>query len=183
MRPPNEGAIQFQVRGRDLEEMRSSMHAAVYPGSFDPITYGHLDVIRRATKIVDKLLVAVAECPPKETTFSAEERLRMVQDVTAEMPGVDVRGFDGLLVTYVAEVGAQGIIRGLRALTDFEYEFQMALTNRKLCGEIETIFLMPSESYSYISSSIIKEIARLGGDLSAFVPPLVAKKLKDKYRR
>jgi pantetheine-phosphate adenylyltransferase len=154
---------------------------AVYPGSFDPITYGHIDVIRRGKRIVERLLVAVAERPLKETTFSAEERLSMVREATAGLQGVEVNLFDGLLVEYALNVGAQGIIRGLRALTDFEYEFQMALTNRKLCDKIETVFLMPSEAYSYLSSSMITEIARLGGDVSAFVPPFVQKKLTEKF--
>jgi len=159
------------------------MEVAVYPGTFDPVTYGHIDVIRRAKKIVGTLFVAVARHPGKETTFSAEERLVMVREAIAGLKGVSVSLFDGLLVEYVLKVGAQGIIRGLRALSDFEYEFQMALTNRKLCDQIETIFLMPSEAYSYLSSSMIKEIARLGGDLSAFVPPFVCEKMKEKFKK
>lgn len=157
------------------------MRAAVYPGSFDPITYGHIDVIQRAKKIVETLFVAVAVRPPKETIFSAEERLEMVKEAIGGAVGVRVGLFDGLLVEYTVKVGAEAIIRGLRALTDFEYEFQMALTNRKLCDRIETIFLMPSETYSYLSSSMIKEIARLGGNLSAFVPPCVCEKLREKF--
>jgi len=157
------------------------MEVAVYPGSFDPITYGHIDVIQRAKKIIGTLLVAVAERPPKETIFSAEERLSMVREATAGLQGVTVNLFEGLLVEYAVKVGAQGIIRGLRALTDFDYEFQMALTNRKLCDQIETVFLMPSEAYSYLSSSTIKEIARLGGDLSAFVPPFVCDRMRKKF--
>jgi len=157
------------------------MQAAVYPGSFDPLTYGHVDVIQRAKRIVGTLFVAVARQPAKETTFSAEERLAMVKEATAGLEGVSVSLFDGLLVEYTLKVGAQGIIRGLRALTDFEYEFQMALTNRKLCDRIETIFMMPSEAYSYLSSSMIKEIARLGGDLSAFVPPFVRERMTQKF--
>lgn len=157
------------------------MQVAVYPGSFDPITYGHIDVIQRARKIVGRLLVAVAQRPPKETTFSAEQRLAMVEEATAGLQGVEVNLFDGLLVDYALKIGAQGIIRGLRALTDFEYEFQMALTNRKLCDRIETVFLMPSEVYSYLSSNMIKQIARLGGDISAFVPPFVRDKMMEKF--
>ncbi len=157
------------------------MQAAIYPGSFDPITYGHIDVIERARNIVGTLFVAVAELPPKKTTFSAEERLQMVRQATAGMPGVKVGLFEGLLVEHAMKVGAQAIIRGLRALTDFEYEFQMALTNRKLCDKIETVFLMPSEAFSYLSSSMITEIARLGGDLSAFVPSFVCEKMKEKF--
>jgi pantetheine-phosphate adenylyltransferase len=159
------------------------MQAAVYPGSFDPLTYGHMDVIQRAKRIVGALFVAVAREPAKETTFSAEERLAMVREAAAGLEGVSVGLFDGLLVEYALKVGAQGIIRGLRALTDFEYEFQMALTNRRLCDRVETIFLMPSEAYSYLSSTMIKEIARLGGDLSAFVPPFVGEKMREKFGR
>ncbi len=157
------------------------MEVAIYPGSFDPITYGHIDVIHRARKIVKRLVVAVAKNPAKETTFTAEERLSMVKDATAGLARVEVTSFDGLLVEYALNAGAEAIIRGLRALSDFEYEFQMALTNRKLCDRIETVFLMPNEAYSYFSSSTIKEIARLGGDLSHFVPPGVCRKMKEKF--
>jgi pantetheine-phosphate adenylyltransferase len=159
------------------------MQPAIYPGSFDPITYGHIDVIRRARKVIGSLIVAVAEQPPKETIFTAEERLSMVREATSGLEGVTVSAFRGLLVDYALKVGAQAIVRGLRALSDFEYEFQMALTNRKLCDEIETVFLMPSETYSYLSSSIIKEIARFGGDLSAFVPPFVSETMKQKFAK
>jgi pantetheine-phosphate adenylyltransferase len=157
------------------------VEVAIYPGSFDPITYGHIDVIHRARKIVKRLVVAVAKNPAKETTFTAEERLSMVKDATAGLARVEVTSFDGLLVEYALNAGAEAIIRGLRALSDFEYEFQMALTNRKLCDRIETVFLMPNEAYSYFSSSTIKEIARLGGDLSHFVPPGVCRKMKEKF--
>lgn len=159
------------------------MQPAIYPGSFDPITYGHIDVIRRARKVIGSLIVAVAEQPPKETIFTAQERLSMVKEATAGLEGVTVSAFRGLLVDYALKVGAQAIVRGLRALSDFEYEFQMALTNRKLCDEIETVFLMPSETYSYLSSSMIKEIARFGGDLSAFVPPFVSETMKQKFAK
>lgn len=159
------------------------MQIVVYPGTFDPITYGHIDVIRRARRIAGKLIVAVAKRPAKEAAFSAEERLEMVREAVRGLEDVEVCLFDGLLVAYVRKVGAGGIIRGLRALSDFEYEFQMALTNRKLCETIETIFLMPSESYSYLSSSLIKEIARLGGDVSSFVPPVACRKMKEKFGR
>ncbi len=159
------------------------MEVAVYPGSFDPITYGHIDVIQRAKKIVGRLFVAVAEQPSKETTFSAHDRLAMVKEAAAGLQGVEACLFDGLLVEYALEVGAQGIVRGFRALTDFEYEFQMALANRKLCDTIETIFLVPNEAYSYLSSSMIKEIARLGGDVSAFVPPFVCERMAEKFRK
>ncbi len=159
------------------------MKIAVYPGSFDPITYGHLDVIQRAKKVADKLIVAVVRRPSKQTIFSAEERMAMVKEGIKGLQGVEVSIFDGLLVDYARSVGAQGIVRGLRALSDFDYEFQMALTNRKLCDQIETIFLMSNEAYSYLSSSIIKDVARLGGDLSAFVPPFVGEKVREKFRK
>jgi len=159
------------------------VRVVVYPGSFDPVTYGHVDVIRRARRITEKLIVAVAKSPAKETAFSAQERLDMVREATRGLDGVEVNLFDGLLVEYARQVGAEGIIRGLRALSDFEYEFQMALTNRKLYEPIETIFLMTSESYSYLSSSLIKEIARLGADISSFVPPAACRKMKERFAK
>ncbi len=159
------------------------MDSAVYPGSFDPLTYGHIDVIQRARKIVRTLVVAVAEEPPKQTTFTADERLSMVKEAITDLEGVTFGSFQGLLVDYARNIRAQAIIRGLRALSDFEYEFQMALTNRKLCGTIETVFLMPSETHSYLSSTMIKQVARFGGDLSAFVPPFVRKMFDKKFAK
>jgi pantetheine-phosphate adenylyltransferase len=153
---------------------------AVYPGSFDPPTNGHVDVVRRAGKLAGTLYVAVATNTTKEPLFTVQERVDLLKRITAGMPNVKVDAFDGLLVDYAKQVGASAIFRGLRAVSDFEYEFQMALTNRRLNSEIETLFLMPSQDYSYLSSSIIKEIARLGGDLSPFVPPEVAQLMKRK---
>ncbi|MBN1918182.1 MAG: pantetheine-phosphate adenylyltransferase [Verrucomicrobia bacterium] len=152
----------------------------VYPGSFDPPTNGHLDVLRRAAKLAGTLYVAVATNTSKKPLFSVEERVDLLRKTTADVPNVKVVSFDGLLVDYAQRVGAAAIIRGLRALSDFEYEFQMALTNRRLNKEVETLFLMPSEEYSYLSSHMIKEIGRLGGDLSPFVPPEVAELMKQR---
>ena len=144
---------------------------AVYPGSFDPPTNGHLDVIARVGKLASTLYVAVAVNASKDPLFTVEERVDLLKQITAGMPHVKVDRFDGLLVDYARKMGASAIFRGLRAVSDFEYEFQMALTNRRLNAEIETLFLMPSQEYSYLSSNIIKEVGRLGGDLSPFVPP------------
>ena len=155
---------------------------AVYPGTFDPVTYGHLDLIRRARKIFDEVVVAVAHNPGKAPLFSVEERIRLLRRATRVMRGVVVEEFDSLVVDYVRRTGSRVMVRGLRMLSDFEYEFQMALTNRKLCDEVETIFMMPSESYSYISARLIKEAGELGADLSAFVPPFVADALARKLR-
>jgi len=153
---------------------------AVYPGSFDPVTFGHVDVIKRARKIFSRVIVAVAHVSGKNPLFSVEERMRLLKRSTKSMRGVSVESFDSLVVDYVRLKKTRVMIRGLRMLSDFEYEFQMALTNRKLCDQVETIFMMPSESYSYVSARLIKEIAALGADLSAFVPPHVAKALNDK---
>ena len=154
------------------------MALAIYPGSFDPVTHGHVDVMERALKIFGRLIVAVATNSEKRPLFSVVERLEMLRTVATGMTAVEVDSFSGLLVDYAKSRGARIIIRGLRALSDFEYEFQMALTNRKICSDIETVFLMPSEHYSYLSSRIIKEIVALGGDVSAFVPDIVAAMLR-----
>mgnify|MGYP002681666287 FL=1 len=156
------------------------MTLAIYPGSFDPITYGHIDVIERAVRIFGRVVVAVAHNREKAPLFSVEERLGMLREIVREIPGVEVDSFDTLLVEYATRRGAQVIIRGLRALSDFEYEFQMALTNRKIRNEIETVFLMTSEQYSYLSSRMIKEIATLGGDVRDFVPGCIAKMIRRK---
>lgn len=147
------------------------------------MTFGHVDVLRRALKIFDRVIVAVAKNPEKAPLFTLEERVAMIQEVTKGLDGVEVDTFDGLLVRYARAKEAQVLIRGLRALSDFEYEFQMALTNRKLDGSIETIYMMPSETYSYISSRMIKEIAGLGADIKDFVPPSVAAKLMQKLKK
>ncbi len=154
---------------------------AVYPGSFDPVTYGHIDLIKRGLKIFDKIIIAVAHNPQKNPLFSVEERISMLKRAAKSLERIEIEDFDGLVVDYVRKKGASVVIRGLRMISDFEYEFQMALTNRKLAKDVEIIFLMPSESYSYLSSRLIKEAATLGADLKDFVPPFVGKALKRKY--
>jgi len=155
---------------------------AVYPGTFDPVTYGHIDLIRRARKLFGQVIVAVATNPEKGPLFSVEERVHFLRQATRSMRGVVIDSFDTLAVQYVRRKGSRIMVRGLRMLSDFEYEFQMALTNRKLADDIETIFMMPSESYAYVSARLIKEAGALGADLSAFVPPLVAKALRRKLQ-
>ena len=159
------------------------MRRAVYPGSFDPVTNGHLDVIERARKLFDEVIVAVAQNDEKEALFSLEERLQFLQDSIGKIDMVRIAQFDGLLVEFATAQKASAVIRGLRAVSDFEFEFQMALMNRKLEAGVETIFLMPKEEYTYLSSRIIKEIARLGGDVSSFVPPVVGKALGRRFAR
>jgi pantetheine-phosphate adenylyltransferase len=156
------------------------MRIAIYPGSFDPLTNGHLDVIQRATKLFDRIIVAAAKSESKNPLFDLEERTEMVRQSIGHLPTVEVDSFDGLLVEYVERRGAQAVIRGLRAVSDFEFEFQLALMNRKLNERIETIFMMPKDTYTFLSSKIVKEIARLGGDVSAFVPAHVRAALTDK---
>jgi pantetheine-phosphate adenylyltransferase len=159
-----------------------SKRLAVYPGTFDPITYGHLDVIKRGTKLFDRVIVLVARNSTKTPLFSAEERVAMIKEVFKKNTSVSVDVFDGLLVKYVAEKKATAIIRGLRAVSDFEYEFQMALTNRKIASSIDTLFLVPDERYTYLNSTIVREIARLGGNVSDFVPPNVQRHLNAKVK-
>jgi len=156
---------------------------AIYPGSFDPVTYGHIDLIKRAQEIFGELIVAVAHNPHKKPLFSVKERLDMIKKATQDFKGVSVDDFDGLVIDYARKHKAKVLVRGLRMISDFEYEFQMALTNRKLAPDIETIFLMPQESYSYISSRLLKEAASLGADLSCFVPDYVEKALKKKLTK
>lgn len=156
---------------------------AVYPGTFDPVTYGHIDLIKRAVTIFDEVIVAVAHNPGKAPLFRVEERVALLTQATKGLRGVRIDAFDSLVVDYCRRKRARVMIRGLRMLSDFEYEFQMALTNRKLCDEVETIFLMPHETYAYVSARLIKEAAALGADLSAFVPPVVAAALKRKLSR
>ncbi len=150
---------------------------AIYPGTFDPVTMGHLDVIRRAAKVFDHLVVAVAIASRKDTWFDIEERLHLLRVVTRGLKNVSVESFSGLLMNYVRARGSRTVVRGLRAFTDFEYEFQMALTNRKLAPDIETVFLMTSEAHSYISSTMVREVAELGGDTSTLVPSPVQRAL------
>ena len=151
---------------------------AVYPGTFDPVTYGHIDLIRRALRIFDQVVVAVAHNPGKDPLFSVEERMQFLRQTTRGLRGVAIDHFDSLVVEYVQHKQAHVVIRGLRMISDFEYEFQMALTNRKLSEQVETIFLMPSESYAYLSARLIKEMARYGASLKAFVPPVVEAALR-----
>jgi len=158
------------------------MRIAVYPGSFDPFTNGHLDVVQRASKLFDRVIIAVARNESKHPLFTVEQRREMAAAATTHLPNIEVDAFDGLLVDYVEQRGGQAIIRGLRAVSDFEFEFQLALMNRSLRESIETIFMMPKDTYTFISSRIVKEIARLGGDISAFVPPTVEQKLRAKVR-
>ena len=155
--------------------------AALCAGTFDPITMGHLDVIERASRIFPRVVVAVATNPGKNPMFSLDERIGLVRESTAHLPGIEVDAFDGLLVDFAERKDIQVIIRGLRAFSDFEYEFQMALTNRKLKPEVETLFLMPKQDYSYVSSSNVREVARLGGDTSQFVPLPVHKALAARF--
>ena len=156
------------------------MRTAIYPGSFDPLTNGHLDVIERAVKLFDRVVVAVAKNDSKHPLFSLEDRLALVRETIKHMPNVEADSFDSLLVDYVKQRNAQAIVRGLRAISDFEFEFQLALMNRKLNEKVETIFMMPKDTYTFLSSRIIKEIARLNGDISAFVPAHVQAALKSK---
>lgn len=156
---------------------------AIYPGSFDPVTYGHIDLIRRSQEIFSEVIVAVAHNPQKKPLFSVEERVDMLTKATQDLKGITIDDFDSLVIDYACKQKANVLIRGLRMISDFEYEFQMALTNRKLNPYIETIFLMPQESYSYFSSKLLKEAASLGADLSSFVPDFIEEALKKKLRK
>ena len=158
------------------------MKKAIYPGSFDPPTLGHLDIIRRSAKMVDELVVGVLHNSAKNSLFSTDERVSMIKEITKEFPNVMVTSFDGLLVNYMKEIDATLIIRGLRAVTDFEYELQIAQTNRVEYPEVETIFLTTSLKYSYLSSTIVKEFASYGGDISKFVPPEFIDRIYAKYQ-
>ncbi len=159
------------------------MRRAIYPGSFDPVTNGHLDVAERARKLFDEVIISVADNDEKEALFSLEERLDLLRQSFGKIDNVRLAHFDGLLVEFAAAQKVQAVIRGLRAVSDFEFEFQMALMNRKLQGSVETIFLMPKEEYTYLSSRLVKEIARLGGDVSEFVPAAVATALAKKFSK
>jgi pantetheine-phosphate adenylyltransferase len=154
---------------------------AIYPGTFDPITHGHADIVRRASRLFGHIVVAVAESPKKEPSFPLEERVRLARAALADLINVEVMGFDVLLARFARERGATVILRGLRAISDFEHEFQLAAMNRQLAPEVETMFLTPAEEYSFVSSSLVREIARLGGDVSNFVSPAVARALAERY--
>jgi pantetheine-phosphate adenylyltransferase len=150
---------------------------ALYPGTFDPITYGHIDIIKRARKVFDILVIAVASNLEKKPLFTARERINLIKESLDNLDGIEITSFDGLTAEYARSIGAIAIVRGIRAVSDFEFEFQMALTNRKLQPEVETVFLTPDEKHSYIASSLVKDIARRGGEVSCFVPDIVKKKL------
>ena len=158
------------------------MTCAVYPGSFDPVTLGHLDIIERTAQIMDRVVVGVLINRKKTPLFSVEERVNMLKSVTAHLPNVEVKAFDGLTIDFARENGAKAIVRGLRAITDFEYELQLAQTNRVMAPEIDALFLTTGLKYSYLSSSMVKEIAAYGGDISAFLAPEVARRVEEKMK-
>lgn len=155
---------------------------AIYPGSFDPVTNGHIDVISRGARLADRLIVAVLRNELKQPMFSVEHRIAMLREVLAPFPNVEVDAFDGLLVDYAASRNATVILRGIRAISDYEYELQMALMNRRMHPEIETVFLMAAEQYAFVSSRLMKEVFKLGGDISGLVPPLVEQQMKERLR-
>ena len=161
----------------------SRTRTAVYPGTFDPVTNGHIDLIDRAAPLFERLVIGVAESPGKGPTLPLELRVRLVREAVAHHPHVEVRGFDSLLAHFVQEVSGGVLLRGLRAVSDFEYEFQLASMNRHLIPDVETLFLTPAEQYGFISSSLVREISRLGGDISGFVPSAVATALQEQWAR
>lgn len=163
--------------------MRDVKKKAVYPGSFDPITNGHVDIIQRGLKIFDQIIIAVLENPKKSPLFPTKDRVDMIEEIFADQEKVEVKSFHGLLVDFAHKNKAKVVMRGLRAISDFEYEFQMALMNRKLNPEIETLFMMPSQEYSFLSSRMVKEICMLGGCLKDLVPEIIEKRLKEKFKQ
>ena len=159
------------------------MKRAIYAGSFDPVTNGHMDVLARAARVFDEVVIAIADNSEKRGLFTPDERVAMLREVAVALPNVRVMQFTGLLIEFAQRENACAIVRGLRAVSDFEFEFQMALMNRRLAPALETMFLMPKEEYSYVSSRLVKEVASLGGDVSVFVPAIVAKALREKYKK
>lgn len=159
------------------------MNRVLYPGTFDPITHGHTDLVERAARLFDEVIIAVAASPKKGPLFSLEQRVELAREVTAHLPNVKVYGFSNLLAHFVKEIEANVLMRGLRAVSDFEYEFQLANMNRKLAPDVESLFLTPCEQYSFISSTLVREIAALDGDISQFVHPVVAKALAERLKR
>jgi pantetheine-phosphate adenylyltransferase len=160
------------------------MKRAIYPGSFDPLTFGHIDIIERSVRLFDTVVVALLTNPQKTPLFTVEERVEILQTILKpRFPTVEIDVFHGLLVDYAMQKNANAIVRGIRAVTDFEYEFQMALMNRRLAPTIETVFMMPAENYSYLSSKLVKEIAELGGSVSGLVPEIVEKRLKERFKK
>ncbi|MFQ5707244.1 MAG: pantetheine-phosphate adenylyltransferase [bacterium] len=162
--------------------MSKNNKIAIYPGTFDPITNGHLDIIQRAVNLFDVVIVAVTTNPAKAPLFSVQERVNMIRHETSHLDNVEVENFKGLLMDYAVKKRAEAVVRGLRAISDFEYEFQMALVNRRLAKDIVTVFLMPNEKYTYLNSTIVKEVAKFHGDVSSFVPAEVHRRLKEKFR-
>ena len=158
------------------------MKTAVYPGSFDPVTLGHYDIIERTAKMFDKLIIGVLNNKAKSPLFSDTERVNMLKEVTASLPNVEIQSFEGLLIDFVRQSGAGIVVRGLRAITDFEYELQMAQTNRVLAPDVDTVFLTTSLEYAYLSSSTVKEAASFGADISEFLPPYAVEKVKEKFQ-
>jgi pantetheine-phosphate adenylyltransferase len=164
-----------------LTALNTARRVIVYPGTFDPLTRGHEDIVRRALNLFDEVVVAVADNVPKQPCFSLDERVELASQVLAGLPGVKVLSFDGLLVDFVRGLGARMVLRGLRALSDFEFEFQLAGMNRRLDPEMETVFLTPAEQHMFVSASMVREIARLHGDVTPFVHPLVAERLAARF--
>jgi len=156
------------------------MRIAVCPGSFDPVTHGHLDIVKRASKLFDKVIVLISVNPLKSTSFTVDERVMMLKEVTKDIENIDIDTFDGLLASYLKQTGACAIVKGLRAVSDFEYEFQMALANKKLYAEAETLFLTTTSENMYLSSSMVKQIASFGGDISHFVPECILETIKNR---
>ncbi|HLG43131.1 MAG TPA: pantetheine-phosphate adenylyltransferase [Planctomycetota bacterium] len=158
------------------------MAKAIYPGSFDPFTNGHLDIVKRAAPLFERLIVAIGDNPAKQPLFEKDERIRLIKEIARPLKNVDVEAFDGLLVDYAKKRGAKVVVRGIRTISDFEYEYQMALTNKALAPDIETVFMVTSKEYAFVSAKLIKEAASLGGDIATFVPPEIAKVMKNRIK-